>query len=137
MRVLHDACGMYLIYNYDVILSLTNESSEEAVGWVKVVLVDFTEGKPLATSYIVIRVPGETTQDVSYSVWFATNLDEELITEVLAEVISGEVEDVTCNGIGKIPLNSLPLVNTLEQKLEEIGRVEKPLELPTDWWDEE
>jgi len=135
--VLRHACDMFLMYEYTVWLSLSNDASEEAVGWIKMVLVDFTEGRPLATLYVVVEIPGQTTLDIAYNVWFSTALDEELITEVKAEVITGEIEDVTCNGTGRVSLNSLPLINSLESKLKETARVEKPFAPPLIWWDEE
>lgn len=135
--VFRPSCDMFLMYEYDVVLSLSNDASEEAVGWIKMVLVDFSEGKPLASQYTVVEIPGRTTLEIGYNLWFNTGLDEPLKTEVKAEVITGEIEDVTCNGTGKVSLNSLPLISSLEGKLKETARVEKPFAPPLIWWDEE
>lgn len=135
--ILRHSCDMFLMYEYTIWLSLSNDAYEEAVGWIKMVLVDFSEGKPLGSQYTVVEIPGRTTLDIGYNVWFNTGLDEPLKTEVRAEVITGEIEDATCNGTGRVSLNSLPLISSLEGKLKETARVEKPFAPPLIWWDEE
>ncbi len=135
--ILRDACSMYLMYNYDIILSLTNEGSDTVVGFVKLVLIDFSEGEALSTQYTVIEIPGESTLDIAYNVWFETGLDEPLKTEVNAEVLIGEVPDKTCNGTGKLSLNTLFLADSLKSSFQEISRVELPFTSPSGWqWEE-
>jgi hypothetical protein len=130
-------CDFFLMYEYDVTLTLSNDAIDEAVGWIKLVLVDFKEGKPLAEQYTVVEVPGQTTLDISYNLWFSTQLDSPLRTEVKAEVITGEIECAISDGTGKIPLNSWPVVNNLESKMEELARVERPFAPPMQWYDDE
>lgn len=141
--ILRDACSMYLMYNYDIILSLTNEGSNTAVGFVKLVLIDLSEGKALSTQYTVIEIAGESTLDVAYNVWFGTGLDEPLKTEVNAEVLIGEIPDRTCNGTGKVSLNTLFLADSLKSSFQEVSRSERPFMLPVgplweEWkWEDE
>lgn len=137
--VLRDACGMFIMYNYDVMLSLMNDGSDTAVGWVKMVLIDFSEGKVLDTQYTVVEVAGGTSLDVAYNIWFKTGLDEPLKTEVNALVLHGEVPDITCDGTGKISINTWFLVKNLKNSFQEMSRVEKPIPpiLPIQWtWTE-
>ena len=132
-----DACSSFLMYNYDVEVSLTNEGKDTAVGFVKMILMDFTEGKVLGTQYTVVEVPGETTLDVAYNIWFETGLDEKLKTVVNAIVITGEVPDITCNGTGEISLNTLPLVSQLKNSFQEVNRNIRPFSSPAGWqWEE-
>ena len=98
-----DACSSFLMYNYDIKLSLINEGKDTAVGFLKMFLMDFTQGKVLDIQYTVVEIPGETSLDVVYNIWFETGLDEKLKTVVNATVLTGDVPDLTCNGTGKIP----------------------------------
>lgn len=142
-EIIRDACSMYLMYNYDIILSLTNEGPDTAVGFVKLVLVDLSEGKALDTQYVDVEIPGKTSLDVAYNVWFETGLYEPLKTKVNAEVLIGEVPDKTCNGTGKVSLNTLFLADSLKSSFQEISRSERPFMLPVgplweEWkWEDE
>lgn len=132
-----DACSSFLMYNYDVKISLTNEGDDTAIGFLKMILMDFTEGKVLDIRYTVVEISGETSLDVAYNIWFETGLDEELKTVVNAIVLTGDVPDVTCNGTGKISLNTLPLVSQLKNSFQEINKVEKQFTSPAGWqWEE-
>ncbi len=132
-----DACSSFLMYNYDIKISLTNEGKEKALGFLKLILLDFTQGKVLDTQYTVVEIPGETSLDIAYNVWFETGLNEKLKTMVNAEVLTGDVPDVTCNGTGKVSLNTWPLVNQLKNSFQEVTRLERPFTSPSGWqWEE-
>jgi hypothetical protein len=134
---IRDACTSFIMYNYDVTISLTNEGQETAVGFIKMILLDFTEGKLLDTKYTVVEIAGETTLDIAYNIWFESGLDEELRTLVNAEVLVGDVPDVTCEGTGRISLNTWPLINQLKNSFIEVARSEKPFAKPAGWqWEE-
>lgn len=136
--ILRDACTAYILYNYDVTLSLTNEGPDTAEGFVKLALIDFERGKVLDTKYTVVEIPGGTSLNVVYNVWFETGLDEALKTDVNAVVLLGEIPDETCNGTGKISLNTWFLVDGLKNSFEEIARAEQPFTSPVGWqWEEE
>lgn len=123
---LRDACGLYLVYHYSILVSLENSGSETAIGYLKLVLIDFTEGQVLDRRYSVVEIPGKTSIDVAYRVWFKAGLDEPLKTEVNALVLRGEVPDLTCDGTGKIPINTWFLANGFRDSGQETGRIEKP-----------
>jgi len=132
-----DACSSFLMYNYDVKISLTNEGSDTAIGFLKMILMDFSQGEVLDTKYTVVEIPGETSLDVAYNIWFETGLDVELKTLVNAIVLTGEVPDITCKGTGEISLNTLPLVSQLKNSFQEINRAERPFTSPSGWqWEE-
>ncbi len=132
-----DACSSFLMYNYDIKLSLINEGKDTAVGFLKMFLMDFTQGKVLDIQYTVVEIPGETSLDVVYNIWFETGLDEKLKTVVNATVLTGDVPDLTCNGTGKISLNTWPLINQLKNSFQEVTRAERPLTSPAGWqWEE-
>ena len=132
-----DACSSFLMYNYDVKISLTNEGSDTAIGFLKMILMDFSQGEVLDTKYTVVEILGETSLDVAYNIWFETGLDVELKTLVNAIVLTGEVPDITCKGTGEISLNTLPLVSQLKNSFQEINRAERPFTSPSGWqWEE-
>ena len=118
---MYHACGMFLFYHYDVTLTLENTGEEEAIGWLKMVLIDFVEGKKMDTQYKVVEVPKKTSVVVEYSVWFVSNHDEKKVTEVATTILTGNIPDETCNGSGKIPINTWPLINSLKDKFKELG----------------
>jgi len=125
------------MYNYDIKLSLINEGKDTAVGFLKMFLMDFTQGKVLDIQYTVVEIPGETSLDIVYNIWFETGLDEKLKTVVNATVLTGDVPDLTCNGIGKISLNTWPLINQLKNSFQEVTRAERPFTSPAGWqWEE-
>ncbi len=132
-----DACSSFLMYNYDIKLSLVNEGKDTAVGFLKMFLMDFTQGKVLDIQYTVVEIPGETSLDIVYNIWFETGLDEKLKTMVNATVLTGDVPDLTCNGTGKISLNTWPLINQLKNSFQEVTRAERPFTSPAGWqWEE-
>jgi hypothetical protein len=134
---LYHACGMFLMYKYDVRITLENQGDETARGWLKMVLIDFKEGKPADTQYTVVEVQAGSSWAIEYSISFSSNHDEKRVTEVKAEILTGEIPDETCDGTGKIPLNTWPLVNNLKDKFQELEQIEIPWVPPMQWYDDE
>ena len=55
-----DACGVYTVWKYTVKLQLLNEGTEEAVGWIKLTMIDTTKDEDSSmvdTQYIKVDVP--------------------------------------------------------------------------------
>jgi len=136
---MYHACGMFLMYGYEVDLTLENKGSQDAIGWIKLVLVDFKEGKPTDNRYTVIEVPADSSWEFQFSVWFQSNHDEKRVTEVRAEVLTGEVPDETCDGTGSVPLNTYPVISNLKQQFQELYAAEIPWVPPAfyEWYDDE
>jgi hypothetical protein len=137
VATMYHACGMFLFYNYDVKITLENSGDEPAIGWLKMVLIDFVEGKPMDTQYKVIEVPEQTNAIVEYSVWFVSNHDEKKVTEVATTTLTGDIPDETCNGTGKIPINTYPLISSLKDKFQETVQTHVPWVPPDVWFDDE
>ena len=137
VETLYNTCGMFLMYHYAVTITLENQGDEEAVGWLKMVLIDFVEGIPTDTQYTVVRVPKSSSWVINYSMWFTSNHDEERVTEVKTEILKGAIDDETCNGTGSIPVNTWPLVNSLKDKFQETSQIEVPWVPPQMWFDDE
>ena len=133
IEVLRDACGMYLLYHYEITMVFRNNGFEDATGYVKLVLIDFTEGKPLDKQYTVLDFPAETAIDVAYNVWFRAGLNEPQKTEVAAEVLTGDIPDETCNGTGTVPINTWFIASSLQDSFRELARIEKPFLPPLDY----
>lgn len=123
-------CEMYILYKYDIMLSLKNNGPDEVEGWIKIILREFGKGKVMDIKYVTIELPGEATIDVTYVVWFQSGLDAPLLTEVHAELETGEIPDETCSGTGKVPLNSWLLINNLKENIQEVARVTKEFKPP-------
>lgn len=134
---MYNACGMFLFYNYDVTLTVENSGDEDAIGWLKMVLIDFEEGKPMNTQYSVMEVPKQTSSIIEYSIWFVSNHDEKKVTEVATTILTGDIPDDTCDASGKIPINTWPLINNLKDKFQELVQTQIPWVPPDIWFDDE
>jgi hypothetical protein len=139
-----DACGLYLLYKYDVPISLLNESSDDAQGWLKMVLRDTFTDNIVDEQYVAVEMAGLTTLDTKYTVWFgsAVGVNSGIIEtsgqlEVDVEVVVGDVPDLVCNGTGKVPLNTVFFVNGLSDTFADIVRTEQTYNPPkeVDWAD--
>ena len=116
-------CGMYVMYLYDITLSVANNGEEDTWGYVKLTLIDLKQGKVVDSQYVIIEIPADTALDVSFTVWFQSKEDVRILRdEVRGEVVTDEVPDITCDGTGKIPLNSWFVANSLKDSLIELGR---------------
>ncbi len=138
LGIMREVCTMFLLYNYNITLSVTNEGEEEAAGWVEMILVDSTKGQPLASEYTVLTIAGKTSQDVTYNVYFKTGLDEPpLKTDAYAKILLGDVPDKSCDGSGHVSLNNWVVLNYMKSYMLEVQRLEKPLVPPIIYYDEE
>ncbi len=134
-NIIRDTCGAYLVYGYDITIAAENTGPEAVAGWVKLTLIDFVRGKALNTQYIILEIDGNTTVDTIYTVWFTTGLNEKEVTEIQAELVLTDLPDPTCDGTGKISLNTYFLVKFQKEslkKLSQIPRPEAPPEMPFD-----
>ena len=116
-------CDLYVMYLYDVILSVVNKGEDDTWGYVRLSLVDQVRGEVIDKQYVILRIPGNTSLDVSYTIWFQSEDDTVMyLTKVDAVPVIDEVEDITCNGSGKLPLNSWLVANGLKDNFKELGR---------------
>jgi len=135
----YHACGMFIMYGYEVNITLENKGDQDAVGWLKTVLIDFEEGIPADTQYTFVEVPAKSIWEYEFNIWFQSNHDKKKITEVKADILTGEVPDETCKGAGKVALNTYPLIINLKDKFQELYKAEVPWAPPSwdDWFDNE
>jgi hypothetical protein len=136
---MYHACGMFLMYGYEVNITLENQGEQDAIGWLKLVLIDYVKGTPEDNRYTVVEVPANSAWEFEFSVWFQSNHDEKRVTEVKAVVLTGEVPDETCDGTGKIALNTYPLINNLKDQFKQTYKAEVPWVPPAfwEWYDDE
>jgi len=130
---MYHACGLFLMYGYEVSITLENQGDQDATGWLKMVLIDFEEGKPQDNQYTVVEVPANSAWEFKYSLWFQSNHDERKVTEVQAAILTGEVPDETCDGTGKVALNQYPLVSNLKNQFQQLYVAEVPWAPPQLW----
>ena len=127
-------CGMFVMYLYDVTLSVVNKGLEDTWGYVKLTLVDLVEGQVVGSEYVILAVPGNTSLDVSFVVWFRSLEDFYLLRDkVTAEIVLDEVSDMTCSGKGRLALNTWLVVIVLEDSLVELGREQAQYYPPPDF----
>jgi len=130
-----DFCLGYILYKYNVSLTLSNSGSEDAVGWVKVVLKGKYEGPEAVSNvydvkYIGIEIPAMKTVNDTFNVWFQTAYDVPLAYSVDAMVEEGAVECLACDGSGSIRSNAWFVANGLKGSLEQVTRTEQEFEPP-------
>jgi hypothetical protein len=139
-----DACGLYRLYPYDVLISLVNESVEDAQGWLKLILRDTLVDRVIDEQYVEIDIPGLTALDAKYTVWFGHSLGSNTGTietsgqlEIDVEVVVGDVPCLVDDGTGKVPLNTMLFINYLRDTFDNIVRVEQAYNPPNviDWED--
>jgi hypothetical protein len=135
-----DACGVYKVYTYSVAVELTNEGKEDVSGWIKLLLLDTSREESrqtVDTQYARMEVPALTNVRLSYAIVFGTGLDEANKAVVTAEVINGDVPDLTCEGRGYVSLNTWLFVDQLKENFFEKTRVESSFNPPVviDWSD--
>jgi len=123
LYVTAEICEAFIVYKYDLTLELKNNGVDDAEGYVKMVLKDYTKGAIMDIQYLSVSIPGESTIEASYIIYFGTALDVPGRTEVYAEVVTGEIEDYTCKGTGKVPLNIAFLVSRLKDVFQEKSRI--------------
>ncbi|UCE97469.1 MAG: hypothetical protein JSV74_05850 [Dehalococcoidia bacterium] len=137
-----DACGLYLLYKYDILISLVNESSDDAEGWLKLTLVDTLVDRMIDEQYVEVSINGLTIFDTKYTLWFGSSLGTNTgiietsgQLEVFVEVLLGEVPCVVCDATGRIPLHTTLFVNGLKDTFTDIVRTEQIYQPPkaVDW----
>lgn len=137
--VIINGCDMYIMYQFILSLKVANSSLAEATGWIKTELMDMRNKRVMDKKYIPITVPPAINRDVpylmdiQYSIWYESTLDNEKYIDVKCEVLTEGIEDNTCKGTGKIPLNTLLLVNAMDKKLKEAGAIVVPYQ-PPPWY---
>jgi hypothetical protein len=87
------------------------------------VLRDYSKGAIMDIQYLFVSVPSQSLIESAYVIYFGTALDVPGKTEVYAEVVTGEIEDQTCEATGRLPLNTAFLVNRLTDVFEEKARI--------------
>ena len=125
-----EICSAYIVYKYNLTLELKNNGIDDATGFVKMVLRDYTEGVVMDIQYLSISVPGQTATEATYVIYFGTALDVSGRTEIYAEVVTGKIEDQTCEATGKLSLNTAFLVNRLPDVFKEKARTAQEYKPP-------
>lgn len=131
--VTREVCDAFIAYKYDIMLTLKNNGPEDVEGYIKLVLKEYAKGRVMDIQYLSVAIPGESAIEATYTVWFGTGLDVPGRTDIYAEVVTGEVPDDTCNGNGKVSLNTWLLVNGFKDSFREVVRVHHEYKPPV-WY---
>jgi hypothetical protein len=137
-KVVRDSCGVYNLFTYEISMSLLNAGNQDVNAWFQFVLIDTFKKEPnnvIDIQYTQIFLPAGQVVNNSIDIVFGTGMDAPSRAAVEAQVVVGGVPDATCNGTGKIPINTWPLVNTLKDSFTEIVREVNPYHPPVaiDW----
>jgi len=126
---IQDICEVYILYIYDITLTVVNEGLTKANGWVQLILRETAKGRVMDRQYVEVGLEALTTVDIDFTVYFKSGLDESGGTEVHAEVLTGKVIDDTCGGDGQVTVNTWFISKWLTNNFEEVAR-EKEYRLP-------
>lgn len=119
-----ESCFHFRIYTYNILMTLQNNSlQQDAAGYVRLGLIDYTKGTILFTNYSIVEVPATTLVQRFFGVTFAVDLDSPTTTHVTAEVITSSAPCKSCNGTGIVALHYLPLLNSMKKTFTEVQRV--------------
>jgi len=131
-------CGAYIVYKYNISIKLLNEASENAEGWLEILLINTRQEEGsniLDTQYVQINIPAEAVVTNEYNVSFGTVMVFQEGLEVRAEVVEGNVPDLICDGTGRISVNTWPLINGFKEHFSEVVQETQPYHPPEfiDW----
>jgi hypothetical protein len=119
-----EGCVNYIIYNYDVVLTLQNNGKLlDASGYVRLGLVDYKTSKLLSSQYTLVEVPASSLVQTFTTTQFIIGLDSPKTTRVTAEIALGDSNCQACGGKGSVALNNVPLVNAMKKSFAEGQRV--------------
>jgi hypothetical protein len=119
----YDACTGYTMYVYDIKMSVKNWGQDDARGYVELTLINLEDNSVKSQQNVALEVPGNMSLQVSYTVRFPVNETVVIIRDkIIAEVAIKGITDKTCNGTGKLSLNSWILANYFKDSLVELGR---------------
>jgi hypothetical protein len=123
-------CNNYLAYSTNVNMTVLNSGTTDANGYITLVLQDFTTSKVIATQDVTVAVSASSQAEYVFDVIFRVYIENPPITKVVAQVENSDVACKSCNGTGKIPLNSWPFVNAMKDTLKASQRIETPWQPP-------
>lgn len=123
--VTREICEQFIAYKYEIALDLKNNGDADAAGWIKLVLKNINEITVIDIQYLWVVIPAKSAVEASYTIWFGTGLDLPGTTEVVADVVDGQVPDQVCGGTGKISLNTWLLAEAFKDNFSEVVRVYK------------
>lgn len=132
-------CEMWILFQYDVTIRLSNAGLEDLDVWLKLVLRDYSKGRVLDTQYVTVHIPAQAIAEVDLKVWFRTGVDVPTTTEIYAETVTDSVPDNVCTGRGVLPFNLWLLVSSLQAEFEKTSPTYQdfspppPFYPPADW----
>jgi hypothetical protein len=118
-----EGCVNYIIYTYDVILTLQNNGQAlDASGYIRLGLVDYSTSKLLSSQYTFVDVPASHQIQTLTTVQFMIGLDSPRTTEVTAEIALGDMNCQACDGRGSVPFNNVPLLTGMRESFDQVER---------------
>ena len=118
-----EGCLNYRIYRYNVVVDMLNAGALDALGYVRVGLVDYVTSRIMSTQYYQVYAPGNTQSTNAFQAVFTVALDSPTTTAVQAETVPAAVKCKTCSGTGKVAINYLPLAQALKKSILESQQV--------------
>jgi len=123
-------CNNYLAYSTDVNLTALNSGTENAHGYITLVLQDFSTGTVIATQDVTVAVSASSQAEYVFNVIFKVYIENPPVTKVVAQVENSNVPCNSCGGSGTVAINSWPFVYTMKDSLKASQRIENPWQAP-------
>lgn len=129
---IQDACTGYIVTKARPVITAFNLGLHDAEGWLTVNLVNTETGEYLAKQYLPVTVSTNTTVILDSLVVFAfysADIPPEYL-DVKVEPLTGTVSDPTCNGSGKVSINTSFLASAFKDQL--VSTVQSEIEFGPD-----
>jgi hypothetical protein len=125
-------CNTYRVYQMDVTITLKNEGTDTANGFVTLELTDVASGKVLDAINVIGNVGPESvaTQTLRAVFVVAASDDPQQAVHISALVRDGNVPCKACDATGKVALNAWPLYNGIKDNFKQTQIYETPLSQP-------
>jgi hypothetical protein len=110
-----DACTSYVVVRANPIITVTNTSTEQATGYLKLNLIDLTTGNILVSQHLAVNAaPSALTvlqcDQFAFAYESVDKPPEEM--DIQGEVVNENVPCLACSGTGKVSLNALLLTQS-------------------------
>jgi hypothetical protein len=121
-------CDSYRVYQYAVDLTVQNEGTQGAGGYVGLCLVSTETGQLLDTEYTVVEVGVGMSLNTKFNMAFKVNslLEQTNVTEIKTKILNSDVQCNACGGKGSVALNSWPLLKSMKDSFVKSQRVATP-----------
>ena len=130
-----DACTSYVVVKSEPVITVSNTGAVEASGYLKLNLIDLTNGATLVSRHLAVTVPANgmavLKADNFAFAWVSLDFPPENMT-IHPEVVNEQVPCLICEGKGLVSLSSYPLTKSYKDTF--VSSIRSQSEYgPEDW----